>query len=144
METWGSSAWNFLHAISFAYPENPSITQQNETLSFFNSLQRILPCETCRRHYSELLVNNPPDVSSMTSLSNWLINVHNEINKKLKKREYTYAEVSVKYLKKKSCKFKSSSKRACSTTLWVVLSLTLCVVISTVLILYFRSKSKAQ
>jgi hypothetical protein len=82
---WGPGAWKFLHQITFYYPDDPTPKQQTQALNLFTSLRTLLPCEECRAHYDSDLNLHPPDTSSKTSLSQWLIDLHNRVNVRLGK-----------------------------------------------------------
>ena len=64
---WGPKAWDFLHTLSFAYPENPTEKEKQSMLNFFNSLPDILPCKMCANHCRENLSSIPPQVDSRES-----------------------------------------------------------------------------
>ncbi len=64
---------------------------------FFWNVQFVLPCEMCRTHYAEMIRTHPPITKDRRSLVYWLIDRHNQVNKRLGKREYTYDEVLQKY-----------------------------------------------
>ena len=98
---WGPSLWHSLHTISFNYPVNPTIKQKREYLSFFKSLKNILPCKYCRINYVNNLKNVPLNMSTMKNretLSLWLYNLHEEINKMLgKKSNLSFNDVRSRY-----------------------------------------------
>jgi len=94
---WGPSAWLFLHSVSFQYPENPTDQDKNNYKIFFESLQNILPCPNCREHYQKNLKENPMNLESRESLIKWVIDLHNAVNKKNSKKEYSYDEVNDLY-----------------------------------------------
>lgn len=94
---WGRSAWKFLHACSFAYPENPTRKQKESALAVFNNLGDILPCPICRRHYKENIAINPPRVTNKETLSQWLVELHNSVNKSRREREVDYDAVQRHY-----------------------------------------------
>lgn len=99
METnvWGPSAWKFLHTITFQYPENPTDIEKKQYYVFFNSLKDVLPCQNCREHYSDHFNKNPIQMDSRKELIEWLINIHNNVNVMIGKREYSYDEVYQSY-----------------------------------------------
>ena len=72
--------------------------------NFFENLQNILPCPTCAKHYQENLkkFNLDEALESKDKLIKWLIDIHNEVNKKNNKRIYEYDEVIKIYNKKYS------------------------------------------
>lgn len=94
-EFWGPSGWKFLHSVTFQYPIKPTVNDKAHYKEFFNSLKHTLPCEKCAYHYTAHLRKFPIDSALETreKLVRWLINVHNEVNKSLGKREYFYEEV---------------------------------------------------
>ena len=98
---WGPSLWHSLHAISFNYPTKPTLEQKKNYLSFFKSLKNILPCKYCRINYVNNLKVVPLTMKTMKNretLSLWLYNLHEEINKMLgKTSNLTYAEVRERY-----------------------------------------------
>jgi hypothetical protein len=60
----------------------------------------MLPCEKCRFHFEENLTKYPLTdavVSSRYTLVVWLINIHNDVNSRLGKRQIPVEEVIKKY-----------------------------------------------
>lgn len=98
-EIWGPHLWIYLHTLSYSYPEEPSSKERDEYNFFLESLKEVLPCEKCRIHYKEYLKKNEPKLGSRKELSEWMIDLHNNVNKMNKKREYTYEEVNEIYKK---------------------------------------------
>ena len=98
-EVWGPGAWTFLHTITMYYPDNPNEDQKFHHKQLFENLKYTLPCEKCANHYSENLKKYPLDraLESNTKLTKWLIDIHNEVNKKNGKRIYSYEEVDKIY-----------------------------------------------
>ena len=94
-EIWGPSGWIFLHTITFNYPINPTQEQKTKHKELFENLIYTLPCARCAQHYSNNLKKYPLDEALKTkdTLINWLIDIHNEVNKKNGKRVYSYEEV---------------------------------------------------
>jgi len=97
-QEWGRHAWAFLHTASFSYPENPSAVQKESAKQVFRNIGNILPCPVCRGHYNENIKKNPPKVDSMNSLSRWLVEIHNEVNKSRLKETVNYDAVRRHYL----------------------------------------------
>jgi hypothetical protein len=94
---WGPNAWKFLHTVTFAYPPNPSIDQQRAADSFFSSLAPLLPCSECQTHYTSELATHPPDTRSGATLSAWLVDLHNRVNTRLGKPQYSYEQAVQAY-----------------------------------------------
>ena len=103
-EIWGPGAWTFLHSITLYYPNNPTNEQKMYHKQLFENLQNILPCPTCAKHYQENLkkFNLDEALESKDKLTKWLIDIHNEVNKKNNKRIYSFDEVIKIYNKKYS------------------------------------------
>jgi hypothetical protein len=95
---WGPSAWLFLHSISFQYPENPEQKDKTNYRLFFESLQNILPCPKCQKHYQENILKNPINLNSRNELIQWVIDIHNSVNKLNGKKEYSLDDVKKLYL----------------------------------------------
>ena len=100
-EIWGPHAWQFLHSITLSYPDNPTLEDKNNHAQFFNSIQNILPCQSCRDHYTQNLQDLPIEqhLDNKESLFRWLVDIHNRVNVMNNKREYSYDEVTELYEK---------------------------------------------
>ena len=92
---WGPKLWFALHTMTFNYPENPTEIDKRNYHDFFINLKNVIPCAKCSQHYGEHLKNNPlsPNLDSKELLVKWLIDLHNDVNKSLNKRLYSYDEV---------------------------------------------------
>ena len=98
---WGPHAWQFLHSITLAYPDNPSEQDKQNHAQFFNMLKDILPCEKCQIHYMNNLQTYPIEnhLEDKESLFRWLVDIHNRVNVDNGKKEYSYDEVTELYEK---------------------------------------------
>ena len=96
---WGPGGWNFLHAVSFTYPEVPSHTDKQEMLQFLFSFTNVIPCLRCRRDFKQMLNKylnegiHSEHLKSRDKLSRFVVQVHNKVNKKLFKKELSYEKV---------------------------------------------------
>jgi len=97
---WGPPAWQFLHTITFGYPDEPDEEIKEDFWQFFRSLQEVLPCTNCRRHYRKKLrqaeglrhtLRDP--LASRSQLSRWVVELHNAVNKQSRKEEVKYEDV---------------------------------------------------
>jgi FAD-linked sulfhydryl oxidase len=50
-----------------------------------NGLGQLYPCGDCADHLREEIRRHPPDVTSRVTLSEWLCQTHNEVNRRLGK-----------------------------------------------------------
>jgi len=97
VQEWGPAAWKFLHAMTFSFPDAPTIQQQTDAERLFASLRTLLPCEACRVHYDQEISVHPPDVRSRSTLSAWLVDLHNRVNARLGKPIFTFAAAESLY-----------------------------------------------
>jgi len=82
-----------------SYPKEPTEQDKQIYLRFFNDLQNIIPCDKCQYNYSNNLEKYPIESGLKTreTLIQWLINIHNEVNKENGSPEYTYDQVIEEY-----------------------------------------------
>ena len=91
---WGPKLWFVIHTLALNYPDNPSYDQKRIHEDFFNSLVFLIPCDKCRIHYRQHINNNPVvnHLKNSDTLFRYTIDLHNEVNKTLNKRLYSYDE----------------------------------------------------
>ena len=96
---WGPHAWFFLHTVVLMYPDQPNELEKQHYLNFFNNLANILPCYICRENYKNHLIKYPikKSLNNKKDLHIWMVNIHNEVNKIHKKKQYTPEEVEQMY-----------------------------------------------
>lgn len=104
IQVWGPSAWRFMHAVSFAYPERPDSDDRRRACAFFSSASEVLPCVECKLHFMKELSDagalDPGSrvYESRDSLSRLLVEIHNSVNHRLGKKTKTYDRVRKEYL----------------------------------------------
>jgi hypothetical protein len=96
---WGPKLWFFIHTVALNFPNNPSFEEIKNYESFFENLKYIIPCDKCRLHYRQRLSDNPVSkyLTDSNALFIYTIDLHNEVNKSLGKRIYSYEEVAKLY-----------------------------------------------
>lgn len=97
---WGPHSWKMLHYITMAYSDNPTNQDKNNMKNFFFSIKNVLPCEKCRVHFALNLEKYPLTdyvLSSRYNLINWLKDIHNEVNIRTGKKQYSYDELIKEY-----------------------------------------------
>ena len=104
---WGPSGWEFLHTLTFIYPEKPSYNDKVKMQHFMNTINYILPCKYCRISFNKYTKSLPIDnyLESRETIVEWLYKIHNKVNKKLRKQgfcKYDNPELSVVKTKYKS------------------------------------------
>lgn len=85
---WGPSFWHVLHSITFNYPTNPKDEEKEQYKIFFKSLCFVIPCCECRGHFTKHIgegetMFTDEVLENRESLSKWLYNFHNVVNKRL-------------------------------------------------------------
>lgn len=94
-DIWGPPGWKFFHFITTGYPDHPTESIKKKYYEYFQSLQYVIPCSLCASHFGENLKTLPLDdkvLSSKQNLVKWGIMIHNIVNKKNGKKEYTFEE----------------------------------------------------
>ena len=98
---WGPSLWHTLHTISFNYPLKTTKQDKDNYYKFIISLEKVLPCRYCRENYSKNLKNtnfSKKVFNNRDSLSRFLYNLHEEVNKMLGKESgLSFEEVRSRY-----------------------------------------------
>ena len=85
---WGPHLWKALHMISVGYPDEPNEEQKKNYKTFFENFYQVLPCSICSNNYKKNLKELPITNDTMKNQQNlvkWVIDVHNIVNKELKK-----------------------------------------------------------
>ena len=118
---WGPAGWSFIHACTFGYPErNPSKEHREGAYSFVKSLCTMLPCQSCRDHYTELVRSikdeNNTIFDSRNNFSRFFVNIHNEVNRSLSKEQLRYDYIERMYLLPTNCPMRKSNVRIDSYT----------------------------
>jgi hypothetical protein len=93
---WGPKLWFFIHTIALNFPDKPTYKDIKDYESFFDNLKYIIPCDKCKLHYTQRQNINPVSkyLTDPNTLFIYTIDLHNEVNKSLGKRIYSYKEVS--------------------------------------------------
>ena len=85
---WGPHLWQALHMISIGYPNEPNNEQKKHYKTFFENFHQVIPCAICSNNYKKNLRELPITEDTMKNrqnLANWVINIHNIVNKELGK-----------------------------------------------------------
>jgi FAD-linked sulfhydryl oxidase len=84
-EELGRATWTFLHTMAAYYPEKISPDMKESTSRFLQHFSRIYPCDYCAQHLQMVMEQDPPRTNSQPELSQWLCDVHNQVNQLLGK-----------------------------------------------------------
>ena len=96
---WGPRAWAVLHTFSRAWKDNPTPEDRRAMHAFLKSFGPALPCPKCAHHFGGCVARDLPTpnckvLTSRETLEQWLIDVHNDVNRRLGKREYRGGETT--------------------------------------------------
>jgi hypothetical protein len=100
---WGPHMWESLHAVSFAYPNNPTDEDKIHYKNFYKSLAFVLPCSHCQESFREHIID---EITKLTdevfdnryNLTMWVYKLHNAVTEKLgMKYDISYQDVVTKY-----------------------------------------------
>jgi hypothetical protein len=96
---WSGPTWDYLHTQGYYYSSNPSDSEKSQKLTLFRSILDNIPCQTCKRESSSwestnLLTNA---VSNNCTLSKWVLDLHNHVNKGLGRSEWEMKQVVERY-----------------------------------------------
>ena len=80
---WGPVQWAALHNIAFGAPVTPDDTTP-DYYAYFCKLAEVLPC-SCSKHAIEYCKENPIKTRDRTSLTKWVFDFHNAVNKRIGK-----------------------------------------------------------
>ncbi len=112
VDYWGPHGWQFLHTLTFNYPDEPSKKTKQVYKKYFTLTGDILPCKYCRKSYNEFIKQIPidPALESRKTLTKWFYNIHNMVNDKLRKQGKTIKNPSFSDV----CKHYESKRATCS------------------------------
>ena len=83
---WYINGWNTFHKYLFSFPNEPTeddiFTAKIFCYLIFPSL---IDCPQCEYHYKKYLEKHPPPLDNKKTIFYWSVDIHNEVNKRLKK-----------------------------------------------------------
>lgn len=101
---WGKHMWSSIHFIALGFPQTPSEKQKLDYKNFFDNLYKVLPCNKCSEHLEHTMKNELPlhanNLSNTTELFKWTVELHNIVNKRLKKKRMSFKEAENIYYKR--------------------------------------------
>lgn len=99
--TWGPFFWHTMHIVALGYPKTPTYAEKRAAKEFYESFTHLIPCPSCKLHYSENIKKLPvtPSLDTKEDLFRWTVQMHNMVNKQLGKQEVTELEAIAFYHK---------------------------------------------
>jgi len=95
---WGPPLWKVLHTAAHCRGVK---TRYPLWVKLFNELRTGLPCPDCSAHYNAWLNAYPIRVSLVPNggvdIGKWLLNLHNDVNRRTGKPTWTLMQVSTSY-----------------------------------------------
>lgn len=88
VEVLGRSSWTLLHSIAATYPEHPTQDQQQDMTQFISLFAKFYPCWFCASDFQKFIKKDEPKVQTQDQFGKWLCDAHNEVNKKLGKKQF--------------------------------------------------------
>jgi hypothetical protein len=84
---WGPPLWFFLHTVSMNYPVKPTQKHKRDYARFLRSLTDVLPCATCREHFTTVLAetDDPLHYESRDAFIRYVYDVHTRVNQQLER-----------------------------------------------------------
>jgi len=104
LDEWGPRAWGFLHACCYRYPESPTAQDKDHFHGFLANLGHVLPCPICRTHFQNFFKKavggqgaKARIFENRRNLANFMVDCHNDVNKRSNKPVKPYHEVERMY-----------------------------------------------
>jgi hypothetical protein len=101
--TAGTAYWKTMMSYAAAYPVNPTAEDKTQFAIFFKNLLRSFPCESCRKHSKEYILQHPPDTHSRKQLFDWMCQFENHVRAEQGKEPLT-------------CKLAEAECKSCNLT----------------------------
>lgn len=100
---WGPLGWMTLHSTAFAYPENPSESEQQLLRTWLDMFRDTITCPSCKGHFTTLLANYRTQFHNMLGSRHEFVvftfRAHNAVNKRLNKPVYSSVEECIATLR---------------------------------------------
>ncbi|OQD81978.1 hypothetical protein PENANT_c024G08566 [Penicillium antarcticum] len=91
VEQLGRSTWTLLHSMAATYPEKANTEHQDNMRGFLKFFSKLYPCWVCAEDFQTWMAHpsgkNQPRLESRKEFGWWMCEAHNEVNRKLGKKE---------------------------------------------------------
>jgi FAD-linked sulfhydryl oxidase len=75
------------------FPEKPSDDDRLALKTYIQLFARLYPCGDCASHFQKVIAKYPPQTSSRNAAAGWACEVHNVVNKRLKKKLFDCSKI---------------------------------------------------
>jgi hypothetical protein len=101
---WGKSTWQYLHTLTFSYPEQPTESDKIKYFNYFKQLPEFLPCSSCASSFKIYFEYIPISeyLDDIHGFTFWLYTIHFIVNLKLNKKNMDFYDVIKIYLPNKT------------------------------------------
>ena len=91
--TWGPLYWYTLHCLVIHIQDEHFTNERENIIKMINGIINNLPCPTCKQHAQSMLrTRKLSKIMTKKELINQIYLMHDEVNKRLKKKQVTYDE----------------------------------------------------
>ena len=87
---WGPSLWRALHTAA-------EVGDLSKWSAIPVALNGALPCPDCEKHYHQWLVAHPAPSGDRDAVRRWLLDLHNDVNRRSRKALWTLEQVTAAY-----------------------------------------------
>lgn len=94
---WGPRQWYWYHSLSYHAPEKCSLQEQKVYLETLVIMTKLLPCQKCYDHFNKTCQKVKINFQTKEKMIHWFIEMHNHVNKRLKKDHVTREEADQLY-----------------------------------------------
>ena len=98
---WGPHLWNYLHYSAANFPEYPTEEEIEKMYHWLCTLHVTMPCGECSKHYQGHINRNRSRLRSICSrrdsLFRFLVDIHNDVNKRNGKPIMRYQDAKERY-----------------------------------------------
>jgi hypothetical protein len=101
---WGKCTWQYLHTLTFSYPEQPTESDKLKYFNYFKQLPEFLPCTSCASSFKVYFDYIPISeyLDDIHGFTFWLYTIHFIVNLKLNKKNMDFYDVIKIYLPNKT------------------------------------------
>ena len=126
---WGPYFWKVIHLTAYAYPDNPTKVDKENYQTFYVSLMKVLPCDTCSEDAQREIIKTDWDKTLLNreNLLKWTYNFHDTVNKKLEKTSPTFEDFTNNILKSPEPPKDNTSFYICTIIILILIILYMCI-----------------